>query len=180
MAEYNPGFAFYKSFYEAIEYLPLEQQMEICYAIVKYGITGEIVDPKEMPFGYNNVMSNKWSIEDSVERWLLNQNKANYKMDQNVARDYAIAQLIAEGHKSGEIAAIISEKYGEISDSAVRKTAPWKERKNPDFNVKWLGKNCESVHKNCENDVNEERENFEKNVNLERENSQNFVIDSRF
>ena len=50
---YNPGFAYYDTYYKSIENLPIEQQKEICYAYVKYGITYEMVDPAEMPFGYS-------------------------------------------------------------------------------------------------------------------------------
>jgi hypothetical protein len=145
--EYNPGFAFYQNFFTSIEHLSIEQQKEICYAIVKYGITGEIVDPVEMSLGFAFTNVNKRSIDESVDRWRLNQNKANYKIDSNMSRDYAIAQLISQGKKSKEIAAEISTLYGEISDSAVRRTEPWKDRDNPDFNIKWLGKNCENSQK---------------------------------
>ena len=172
MAEhYNPGFAFYNTYYKAIEKLPLEEQKEICYALVKYGITYEIVDDNEMPHGYSSVINNQQSIINSVERWIANQNKANQKIDSNISRDRAIAQLISQGYKSKEIAMKISEMYGPMSDSAVRKTAPWIERKDPDFREKWIGEICE----NSQNFTKNECENScEKNV-TEREDSQIFT-----
>lgn len=182
MAEYNPGFAFYDTYYKAIEKLPLEQQMEICYAFVKYGITYEMVDPTQFPLGYAFVTNNKEHIVNSVERWINNQDRANFKADANMSRDLAIAQLISQNKKSKEIAEIISEEYGEISDSAVRKTEPWKQRNDVDFAVKWLGKNVNcsqnGTEKNVKNGVNvnsQERQNVknsQKFTEQERENSQ--------
>ena len=81
MNKYNPGFAFYDTYFKSIEHLPLETQKEVCYAIAKYGITGEMVDPLEMPFGYSSTVFNQRHIDESVNRWLANQSKANYKMD---------------------------------------------------------------------------------------------------
>lgn len=189
--KYNPGFAFYDTYFKSIEHLPLETQKEVCYAITKYGITGEMVDPLEMPLGYSFTMANKTHIDQSVERWLLNQSKANYKMDSAVSRERMIAQLIAEGKNSKEIAEIISMEGGKMSDSAIRKTAPWKERNDPNFVEKWLGENCENL---CENSQNETREceervnhsvpksvkNCENRTGIERENSQLAGIFSQF
>ena len=179
MTEYNPGFAFYDTYYKAIEKLPIEQQKEICYAYVKYGITYEMVDPAEMPLGYSFVMNNQKSIENSVDRWITNQNKANFKTDSVINRDRRIAELIVDGKKSKEISEIVSLEYGEISDSAIRKTDPWKERNNINFAVKWLGKNVNDSQngtRECDVNVNSQ---FTKNVNngtkftrIERENSQ--------
>ena len=170
--EYNPGFAFYQNFFTSIQHLPIEQQKEICYAIARYGITGEMVDPVEMSLGFAFTNVNKRSIDESVDRWKLNQNKANYKIDSNMSRDFAIAQLIAQGKKSKEIAAEISALYGEITDSTVRKTEPWKDRDNPDFVVKWLGKKCENSQnlEQCEEDVHVNSQN-----GTECENSQKFT-----
>lgn len=189
--KYNPGFAFYDTYFTAIEHLPLEQQKEICYAYAKYGITNEMVNPTEMPLGYSFVMSNKVHIDQSVERWLSNQSKANYKMDSAVSRERMIAQLITEGKNSKEIAEIISLEGGKMSDSAIRKTAPWKERNDPNFVEKWLGENCEN---SCENSQNGTREceervnhsvpknvkNCENGTGMERENSQLAGIFSQF
>lgn len=195
MSEYNPGFAFYDSYYKAIEKLPLEQQMEVCYAIVKYGITYEMVDPAEMPIGYSLTVANKEHIKNSVDRWLQNQARASYETDEKVSRDKRIAELIAEGLNSIEIAEKISEEYGECKDSAIRKTEPWKQRNDKDFAVKWLGKNVKigtenvkvgtdacpkNVNAACSKNVNDVKNGTEKcskNVNSdvpERENSQNW------
>ena len=195
MAEYNPGFAWYQNFYTSIENLPIEQQKEICYAIVKYGITGKMVDSKEMPLGYSFTIINQRSIDDSVDRWVLNQNKANYKIDKTMSRDLAIAKLIKEGLNSKEIAEQISEVYGKISDSAIRKSNPWKEKDNIDFEKKWLGEECEKcensqeITEQCDGNVNSQSQKVvnisQKVTGKERENSQEDVkyegeIDPRF
>ena len=173
--EYNPGFAFYQNFFTSIENLPLEEQKEICYSIAKYGITGTMVDPSEMPHGYAFTMLNKVSIDESIDRWVKNVSKANVKVEQAVSKDAMIAQLIAEGRKSTEIAQIISQQFGEISSSAIRKSEPWIHRNDKDFGVKFLGK-IHTFSQNCEswNSVNE----CEKNVN-ECENSQKICENSQ-
>lgn len=187
MTEYNPGFGFYESFFKAIEYLPVEQQKEVCYAIVKYGITGEMVSQQEMPLGYSLTMANKWSIDDSVKRWRVNATRASHEADIQVSREYEVAQLIQEGLNSVEIA----QKLG-VDPSNIRKMKPWKDRKNPNFIEKWLGEKREQNVNLCEKNVNkreiEEREREqetckkrEQNVKdsreftrEERENSQNY------
>lgn len=177
MSNYNPGFAFYDKYYMAIEHLPLEQQKEICYAFIKYGITGEIVSSEDMPLGNAFVIANQLAIDNSVDRWLKNIQKANDKIDNVVSRDMAIAELIAEGMNSKQIADEISLKFGKISDSAIRKSNPWKDKNKEDFSVKWLVKNsqqnsqagCENSQKECENSrefTGKERENSQKNVNF--------------
>ena len=168
---YNPGFAYYDTYYKSIENLPIEQQKEICYAYVKYGITYEMVDPVEMPLGYSFVLNNQQNIINSVERWIANQNKANQKIDSDVERNITIARLIKEGLNSNEIA----KRIGDISSSAIRKSAPWKDRNNADFDVKWLGKSVNNSQNGTENIC-------ESDVNLEQQsvnNSQNGTGNSR-
>lgn len=178
--EYNPGFAFYKDFYEAIENLPIEDQKEICYAAVKYGITSELVDPAEMKMGYSMTRSWKQAIDNSVDRWRLNQNKANFKIDANMSRDTLIAKLIMENKNSREIAEEVSSITGKsISESTVRRSAPWLERNSENFDVKWLGGACKiaqnernSEDENCENE--REMNAHEREMNgSERSNVQN-------
>lgn len=183
---YNPGFGFYESFFKAIEYLPVEQQKEVCYAIVKYGITGEMVSQNEMPLGYSLTIANKWSIDDSVKRWKVNVNRATHEVDTQVSREYEVAQLIQQGFNSVEI----GQKLG-MDPSNIRKMAPWKERKNPDFIENWLGEKREQNVNLREENVNDGAQNVndseietckkrEQNVKNsreftreERENSQN-------
>ena len=188
MKEYNPGFAFYDNFYKSIENLPIEQQKEICYAVVKYGITNEMVDAIEMPLGYSFAQAWHEAIENSVDRWILNQNKANYKIDANMSRDMLIAKLIAEGKKSPAIAKEIEEITGKkIDSSTVRKSLPWKEQNNADFAVKWLGesvKNSQICVQECDVNVNSQsQKNVQKCENFtgkEREDSQENICDPRF
>lgn len=185
---YNPGFACYQNFYTSIEKLPIEQQKEVCYAIIKYGITGEMVDAIEMPLGNALTLAYQHSIDESVDRWKLNQNKANYKIDKTMSRDLAIAKLIKEGLNSKEIAEQISEVYGKISDSGVRKTNPWKEKDDIDFEKKWLGEKCENSQNSqeqCDVNVNSQSQKSVNYSQRECENSQNDVkyegvIDPRF
>lgn len=166
--EYNPGFAWYKDFYTSIEHLPLEQQKEACYAIVKYGITGEIVDGVEMPIGRMVVGSHQRSIDNSVKRWLENEQKAQFKANNVVTQDQVIAQLILEGLNSSQIAKKISELFGKsIGDSAIRKSKPWIERKDVNFREKWVGENSQNSQGDIKN-MRSQEQNF-------CENSQNFT-----
>lgn len=184
--EYNPGFAFYKDFYEAIENLPIEDQMEICYAAVKYGITFETVDVKEMPLGYSFTRSWKQAIDNSVDRWVLNQNKANFKVDATMSRDMMIAKMIYEGKKSKEIAEEIGSITGKpISESTIRRSAPWVERTNADFAVKWLGSACNDSQNSQKITEDEQKDECEMCVNVRADeqngtkNSQNCTENSQ-
>lgn len=159
---YNPGFAFYQNFYTSIEHLPLEQQKEVCYAIVKYGITNEMVDPIEMPIGYSMTSINLNSINESIERWKNNVGKANNnsKKEIKLEEEREIAELISQGYKSPGIAKILG-----ISESKVRKSNAWKQRED------------NSVE--CKNNVIERSENVPKEQNgteLEQKKVEGYVF----
>jgi len=170
--KYNPGFAFYDTYWKAIEYLPYEEQCEDLYALVLYGITGELVDKEKMPHGYSIVQNNKRHIDESVYRWKNNIVKANVKEDKKSAMDAEIAKLILEGLKSKEI----GERVG-LSDSAVRKTKVWRDRKDLSL-LQQLSQNVnleQNVMENVPKNNVTERENsrdVRENVKMERENSQ--------
>lgn len=181
MEEYNPGFGFYDTFWRAVECLPIEEAQENLYALVKYGITGEIVDSKTMPHGYSFVMNNRDKIDYTVNRWITNVDKATMKMDAEISRNRQIAQLIIEGLASKAI----GERLG-VSDSTIRKTQVWKDRKLPNFCEKYGIKtvNCDSQNSqmsqdNSSQNVNDSRENVRESCENERENSQKNVNNSQ-
>ena len=62
--EKNRGFAFYENFWTSIEQLPIEQQKDICYALVKYGITGEMVDATDNALGFAMTQAFKPAIDN--------------------------------------------------------------------------------------------------------------------
>ena len=199
MSEYNPGFAFYDNFWKAIEPLPPDQQMEVCYCICRYGITGEMPDGNKMPIGFMATQNNKMAIDNSIIRWKKNLANANAKTDVSIAQNTIIARMIAQKKNSKEIAEYVSSKTGKvIGDSAVRKSAPWLERKNLDFYDKWGVRDwigscedpCEMFTK-CEqeietdfvNNVNENVNDSQNGTGMEREISQNvndIFTDDRF
>lgn len=120
----SKGFAFYANYWKAIEHLPLQQQKEVCYAIVKYGITGEMVDPAEMPLGYTVTQSVKQSIDNSVERWEANVFKATEKQVAKTSRDVLIAEFADQGMRISEIARELG-----VSESTIKRSEGWKNRK---------------------------------------------------
>ena len=119
----NNGFAFYKNYWESIEALPIDQQKEVCYAICYYGITGEMVNPASFPFGYAMAQGFKPAIDNSVDRWNNNIQKAEVKHNSVADRDEKIAELILQGLNSVQIG-----KELDMNPSTVRKTRPWQFR----------------------------------------------------
>ena len=96
----NKGFAFYESYWNAIQSLDIEQQKEVAYAIMKYGITNEMVDPAEMPIGYALTVSNQ------------------------------IGELAAQGKKMSEIAELLGVSERTVGRSAAWLNRPKKLNKN--------------------------------------------------
>ena len=122
--ELNKGFAFYENYWSSIQSLPLEQQKEVCYAIVKYGITGEMVDPAIMPIGHAITQGIHHSIDNSVTRWEVSaQNNVQRQIDA-AEKKSTIEELVAAGLNSREIA----EQLG-LDPSTVRRSSAWKNRK---------------------------------------------------
>ena len=124
----NAGFGFYKNFWEAIENLPLEQQKEVCYAVVKYGITNELVDVKEFPLGHTLVLAWKTSLDNSIDRWEQNKQKASVKRSIVVDRENAIGECVDRGLSLKEIAQEIG-----MSESTVKRSEAWRNRKQNRF-----------------------------------------------
>ena len=122
--ELNRGFAFYENYWSSIQALPLEQQKEVCYAIVKYGITGEMVDPAIMPIGYTMTQSIHQAIDNSVSRWENNVQNNVQRKESSMEKKYTIEDLVAAGYNSREIA----DKLG-LDPSTVRRAPAWKNRK---------------------------------------------------
>ena len=162
--ENNAGFAFYRDFYEAVEKLPIEQQQEIFYCEVKYGITGELPDPAKMPIGYAFVIQNKKSIDGSVDRWNSNVEKASMKADAAVKSqldfEAAVEELMRGGKKVTSIA--LAAIMG-VSDSTVRKRAEWKQKDEICERV------SQKIRERSQNWNENQYENSQENVNLERE-----------
>jgi len=119
----NKGFAFYESYWNAIQSLDIEQQKEVAYAIMKYGITNEMVDPAEMPIGYALTVSNQLSIDNSVDRWEANAQKATHKEDARISREVQIGELAAQGKKMSEIAELLG-----VSERTVGRSTAWLNR----------------------------------------------------
>ena len=163
----NNGFAFYQNYWEAIQSLPIDQQKEVCYAIVCYGITGEMVNPASFPIGYAMTQGFKPAIDNSVDRWNNNVAKAERKALNAADRDAVISDLIQQGMNSVEIA----EELG-MQPSTVRKTRAWRSRINHSFEAK-----RENVHAEIEENVKNSRENSReesvKNVKISREKREN-------
>ena len=168
MSEMNPGFSFYQDFWTAIKVLPEEQQKEVCWAIAKYGIEGELVDGGKYPVACAMVSGWRRALDNSVGRWNQNKVKASKRADAVVSRDVRIAELLEEGISSSvEISKRLSAEFGEISDSAVRKSKAWKERKSK-------GNAEDNVTKLERNHMVKILKNQDKTSTLERVNSREF------
>lgn len=132
--EKNKGFAFYQNFWDSIENLTVDQQKEICYAIVKYGITGEMVSVTDCPLGFSMATAFRPAIDNSVERF--NNNSLNgtkggrpTKIDGN--------ELIAYLQQNPGVGAKTVAQYFGVTESAIQKRPEWKNRKAPVAPSEW-------------------------------------------
>ena len=165
---YNPGFGFYKNFWEAIENLPLEEQKNVCYAVVKYGITNEIISSGEYPIAYALLTSWKASLDGSIERWIQNEQKSSVKKDAVISREEAIQDGINRGLSLKEIAVEIG-----MSESTVKRSSAWQNRKKTEV------KNSSNEQKklSCEEDS-ERSKNSSKQVKNELKVKNEPIMDS--
>lgn len=121
----NKGFAFYENFWSTVEQFPEEQQKEAIWAIVKYGITGEMVDAKKYPIGAMAAGMVKPSIDNSVERFNSNSDNGGRGGRPTKVSDSEITEYLElnPGVTSKEVA-----EYFGMSASAVQKREAWKNR----------------------------------------------------
>ena len=120
----NKGFAFYENFWAAIENLPLDQQKDVCYAIAKYGITGEV---DESPFGAAMTQAFKPAIDNSVERF--NSGIENGKLGGRPSK-ITSAELVTFLNENPKVTAKETAEHFGVSESAIQKREEWKNRKN--------------------------------------------------
>lgn len=124
--EKNKGFAFYENMWTAVESFPEEQQMQAVWAIVKYGITGEMVDPVKYPFGAMAAGMVKPSIDVSVERFNSNSENGSKGGRPTSTSDEDIRQYLIDNPKA--TSRQVAEAFG-MSASAIQKREVWKNRK---------------------------------------------------
>ena len=124
--EKNKGFAFYENMWTAVESFPEEQQMQAVWAIVKYGITGEMVDPAKYPIGAMAAGMVKPSIDNSTLRFNNNAMHGEKGGRPIKATDEEIKQYLIEnpGATSTQVAAVFG-----MSASSIQKKDVWKNRK---------------------------------------------------
>lgn len=124
--EKNRGFAFYENMWTAVESFPEEQQMQAVWAIVKYGITGEMVDPVKYPIGAMAAGMVKPSIDNSTLRFNNNAMNGEKGGRPIKATDEEIKQYLIEnpGATSTQVAAVFG-----MSASSIQKKDVWKNRK---------------------------------------------------
>ena len=124
--EKNRGFAFYENMWTAVESFPEEQQMQAVWAIVKYGITGEMVDPAKYPIGAMAAGMVKPSIDNSTLRFNNNAMNGEKGGRPIKATDEEIKQYLIEnpGATSTQVAAVFG-----MSASSIQKKDVWKNRK---------------------------------------------------
>lgn len=120
----NKGFAFYQNFWDSVETLPLEQQKDVIYAIVKYGITGEM---DTNPLGVAMTQAFKPAIDNSVERF--NNNSDNGKIGGRPSKLSSIELTNYLLQNPRATAKQVSERFG-VTESAIQKREEWKNRKS--------------------------------------------------
>lgn len=124
--EKNKGFAFYENMWTAVESFPEEQQMQAVWAIVKYGITGEMVDPAKYPIGAMAAGMVKPSIDNSTLRFNNNAMNGEKGGRPIKATDEEIKQYLIEN--PGATSTQVAAAFG-MSASSIQKKDVWKNRK---------------------------------------------------
>ena len=124
--EKNRGIAFYENMWTAVESFPEEQQMQAVWAIVKYGITGEMVDPAKYPIGAMAAGMVKPSIDNSTLRFNNNAMNGEKGGRPIQATDEEIKQYLIENPTA--TSAQVAEAFS-MSASAIQKREVWKNRK---------------------------------------------------
>ena len=120
----NKGFAFYQNFWDSVENLPLEQQKDVVYAIVKYGITGEM---DVNPLGVAMTQAFKPAIDNSIERF--NGNLENGRIGGRPSKMSSIELTNYLLQNPRATAREASEHFG-VTESAIQKREEWRNRKN--------------------------------------------------
>lgn len=126
--ENNRGFAFYENFWTSVQALPLDQQKDVFYAIIKYGITGEEVSIEESPIGFSFTQAFKPSLDNSVDRFNHNQENGKRGGRPSKIDSEKLRALVAKGMT----AQAISEELG-VSKSTIEKRDEWKHRNDFHF-----------------------------------------------
>ena len=122
--ETNKGFSFYQNYWDSIQALSEEDQKNVCYAIAKYAITGEMVDPLKEPMGFAMTTAFKLSIDNSTKSFNSKAEAAKKGGRPKVGiEDNVLIECIRSGMKAKDIA----EKYG-ISVETIYKREVWKNR----------------------------------------------------
>lgn len=124
--EKNKGFAFYQNFWNSIENLGEEQQKEICYAIVKYGITGEMVDVETNPLGFSMTTAFKLAIDNSVERFNSNSSNGQKGGRPNKITSEALKEFLEDNPEAK--AKEVADHFG-VSASTIQKRPEWRDRR---------------------------------------------------
>lgn len=119
----NKGFAFYQNFWDSVENLPLEQQKDVVYAIVKYGITGEI---DTNPLGAAMTQAFKPAIDNSIMRFNTNADNGKVGGRPSKMSSAELSSYLIEHPRA--TAKEVSEYFG-VTESAVQKRDEWKNRK---------------------------------------------------
>lgn len=120
----NKGFSFYQNFWDSVENLPVEQQKEVVYAIVKYGITGEI--DTSNPLGAAMTQAFKISIDNSIERFNVGAESGKLGGRPSKVSGSELTEYLQANPKA--TAKVVAEHFG-MSESAVQKREEWKNRK---------------------------------------------------
>lgn len=115
----NKGFAIYDNYWKAIENLSENEQKEVSYALMRYGMLGELPSDKNS-ITYSMIMAWKIAIDNSVERY----NMAAVRGKCGGRPSNIDSEALTEMIKSGKKPKAIAEELG-VSVSAIYKRPEW-------------------------------------------------------
>lgn len=124
MAELTKGFTVYPDYWQAIEHFSLQEQKDICLAMVKYGITKEMPDPAESPVAFGMVSAWRRALDNSIE----NHNKAQETGNRGgrpPKKDYS---ELSNFRKEGKTAIECAKIY-DVSVDTIYNRKEWKNAK---------------------------------------------------
>ena len=122
----NKGFTVYENYWKSIENLDEDEQKEVSYALMRYGMLGELPSDKNS-IAYSMIMAWKIAIDNSVERYNMAAVRGKSGGRPSNIDSEALSKMIRDGEKPKAIA----EKLG-VSVSAIYKRPEWINRGSED------------------------------------------------
>lgn len=124
MEEMTKGFTVYPDYWKAIEYLPIEEQKNICLALVKYGILKELPKVEETSIAFAMISAWKRALDNSIENHEKAQERGT-KGGRPSKHDYS---ELTRMRRDGKTVEECANYYG-VSVDTIYKRKEWKDGK---------------------------------------------------